>query len=209
VPGQYFPEAADFPQIRIRSEDTIEFNQEYSGTFTIQGLANRYLNIQGTSNLNLNIFVESNGSPLGGFRQISPTSFSPFYPLNEPTWVNAISSDTSIILLSNAEDEEMDYTLDIKLSWNVDKNVVYAYPNPLNTYSQGESLRFLNIPQDADLNIFNMAGKTVATIPGNGNSGVRTWDLRNKSGEAVASGIYIFMVQGDNIEQSGKFSIVR
>jgi len=84
-----------------------------------------------------------------------------------------------------------------------------VYPNPVNITLKGEYIRFLNIPAEADLNIFNMAGKRMARLSSQDNPGVRTWNLRNETGESVASGIYIFYVKGDNIQQTGKFSIVR
>ena len=62
---------------------------------------------------------------------------------------------------------------------------------------------------NADLDIFNMAGRRIARIPPKQSPGVRTWNLHNELGESVASGIYIFYVKGDDIEQTGKFSIVR
>lgn len=209
ISGQFFPDAAAYPSITIRSEDEIVFDQAYQNVIINKNLANRYVRILGINNLKLNIFMESSGSPSGGFRQLTNAYYSPFYPLNEPISIDPIASDTSIIMICNAEEEEVEYSLDIKMASNIDPSEVVAYPNPVNISLKGEYIRFLNIPADADLNIYNMAGKRMARIPSQENPGVRTWNLRNESGESVASGIYIYYVKGDNLEQTGKFSVVR
>ena len=209
ISGQFFPNAADYPQITIKSEDEIEFDQAYRDNVSINHLANRYINIQGINTLRLDVFVESSSSPLGGFRQLSTSYFSPFYPLNEPVVINSTDSDASVFLLCNAEQEDIDYSLNIALAGKIDLSAIVAYPNPVNVSLKGEYIRFLNIPEDADLNIFNMAGKRMIRIPAQEGPGVRTWDLRNESGESVASGIYIFYVKGDTVKQTGKFSVVK
>jgi hypothetical protein len=209
IPGTFFEDAAQYPQVQIRSNDKINFYQTYQVDVNLTGLVNRYFEIYGANSLSLEAFLQSPGAPQGGFRQLSPSSFSPLYPINVPIVLQEIRSDTTVLILSNAERQDTFYRLDLKIAGDVDLTSVYAYPNPANITSQGENIRFINVPPDAQLTIFNIAGKRIVNIPGNDISSVRIWDLRNHIGEEVASGVYIFYVQGDGTEQSGKLSILR
>ena len=209
IPGEFFNDAVEFPQVRIRSEDKINFNQKYHEEVYLAGLTNRYFELYGTNSLILEVFIAAMGSPTGGFRHLSSSSYSSFYPLNVPIVLHSIGSDTTVLVLCNAEDQDNLNTLDIKIAADVDLTSVYAYPNPVDVTSQGRNIRFLNVPPAAQLIIYNTTGKRVADIPGDGNSFLRTWDLSNTMGEVVASGVYIFYIQGDGVTQSGKLSIVR
>lgn len=83
---------------------------------------------------------------------------------------------------------------------------VYAVPNP---YRSGSSvyttpnyhnypdnkIRFVNVPVDCTLEIFTAAGDLVWDTEHHINSGNIEWDVKNESGEDVASGIYIYKLE--------------
>ena len=62
-------------------------------------------------------------------------------------------------------------------------------PNVANPY-----VTFNNLPPEATLRIFNLAGQFVRRLEKNDNSQFMRWDLRNGSGRFVASGVYIVHV---------------
>ena len=67
---------------------------------------------------------------------------------------------------------------------------------------------FRNVPEDGEIYIFSTAGLEVAHIT-EVPSPTRIWDLTNKSGKMVASGIYIYLVKSESVEHKGKFAVIR
>ena len=89
---------------------------------------------------------------------------------------------------------------------NIEKNVVYAYPNPAKNV---EFVKF-NIPYDAkEIKIYNITGEFVNEIKVIDVFNTR-WYLDNYYYKPVATGIYIFMVKTkDNKIYKNKIAVVR
>ena len=82
---------------------------------------------------------------------------------------------------------------------------VIPFPNPFVIQDQPEVLTFDKLPYQATVRIFTVAGELVREIK-SGNQ----WDGRNKSGELVASGIYLFYVQDSSGKSAvGKIAVIR
>lgn len=79
----------------------------------------------------------------------------------------------------------------------------------------GAKLQFMNVPQDAEIRIFDAAGNYVQTvrpemkIDGETQSGRAEWDLKNGSGREIVSGVYIYYITAGGNEQVGRFVVVR
>jgi hypothetical protein len=85
---------------------------------------------------------------------------------------------------------------------------VYAVPNP---YRSGGSrltqenyhnfpdnkVRFVNVPQQATIRIYTVAGDLVWESEHNGSGNIE-WNVENGNSEPVASGVYIFKVEAGN-----------
>ncbi|MCK4672550.1 hypothetical protein KAT67_01075, partial [candidate division WOR-3 bacterium] len=111
----------------------------------------------------------------------------------------------------------------------VDELRVKVVPNPYLVYNEWQStlyskrLKFINLPSECIIRIFNLNGELVRTIrhhytyePAQGEQeitgsagGDEWWDLLNDNRQLVASGVYIFHIQSDVGEQVGKFVIIR
>ncbi len=79
---------------------------------------------------------------------------------------------------------------------------IKAVPNPYylaSTYDNGvlnRRLKFTNLPTDATVRIFTLAGDLVNTIPRNNPANsFEEWDLETREGIPVASGVYIYVVE--------------
>ena len=88
---------------------------------------------------------------------------------------------------------------------NDDFQTAQALPNPVRLGG------FVNLPARATIRIYTVGGLLVDLINHNDPSGggQATWDLRNRSDQFVASGVYFFHVstpEGD--EHVGKFTVV-
>jgi len=90
-----------------------------------------------------------------------------------------------------------------------DLNAVRVYPNPWRSDRHASrDIRFDNLSLGANVKIFNTAGQLVREVPVSGSTA--NWDRRNKSGDTVASGIYIFLIKDSSgSERKGKLAIVK
>jgi photosystem II stability/assembly factor-like uncharacterized protein len=84
---------------------------------------------------------------------------------------------------------------------------IIAYPNPARPSDAG--ITFTNLPDDASLILYNVAGERVferSNIIGN----ETVWTLVNDRGNTVASGVYIYrVVDGDGDYTTGKVAVIR
>jgi hypothetical protein len=95
-------------------------------------------------------------------------------------------------------------------------------PNPVDTNPWVNRLRFINLPPDARISIFTLAGDLVKTI-NSGDvvyqsrdvkitgdfTGVAEWDLTTKNNQEAVSGLYIYVVESSAGTHTGKFVIMR
>ncbi len=97
---------------------------------------------------------------------------------------------------------------------------VYVVPNPYVREAgwdiDGAKLRFVNVPEGAVIRIYDASGSYVDTVYPNKYSydqskqqGAVDWDLKNADGTKVVSGIYIYRLESDRGEKTGRFIIVR
>ncbi|MEW6041371.1 MAG: MBL fold metallo-hydrolase [Elusimicrobiota bacterium] len=92
----------------------------------------------------------------------------------------------------------------------VTPNNVYAYPNPFTAKSGVTYITFKNLTKYAKINIFNIAGELIYETEKNDYTIEHKWDTKNNSGDAVASGTYIYTVTDDaGRNKTGKFQIIR
>ena len=69
---------------------------------------------------------------------------------------------------------------------------------------------FTNLPRECKLSIWTVSGDLVKTIYHNDNyDGKKQWNLRNDSGNLVAPGLYLYVVDSGDFKHAGKFAVVR
>jgi hypothetical protein len=93
---------------------------------------------------------------------------------------------------------------------------VKVVPNPYILHSRFENtpydrkLMFTHLPQECEIQIFNIAGEHIITIQHNNDIGYEYWDLRTKYELEVAYGLYIYVVKTDDgTKAKGKFVIIK
>ena len=105
---------------------------------------------------------------------------------------------------------------------------VKVVPNPYIVYNEWQQnfnlrrLKFINLPNECTIRIFNLNGELVkilihhATTTTGSSAGVTNnaggdewWDLLSEYRQLVVSGVYIFHIQSNVGEQVGKFVIIR
>jgi hypothetical protein len=92
---------------------------------------------------------------------------------------------------------------------------VLVVPNPYrgsevwDQPGQGE-VHFINLPAQARIKIYTTAGDLVRELEHNDNvRDFERWDLRNASGRAVASGIYIYRIEAGTFRFQNRFVVIR
>ena len=69
---------------------------------------------------------------------------------------------------------------------------------------------FANLPQQCEIQIYNIAGEHINTIQHTNNLSYEYWDMRTKYGLEVAYGLYVFVVKADaQTMAKGKFVIIK
>jgi hypothetical protein len=114
-------------------------------------------------------------------------------------------------------DTETQLTLNVKVAPNP-----YLVRNEWQISPQLRRLKFINLPNQCTIRIFNLNGELVKTIVHsetadftgqttveNNAGGDEWWDLLSENRQLVSSGVYIFHVRSDVGEQVGKFVIIR
>lgn len=98
-----------------------------------------------------------------------------------------------------------------------DLRLVHTVPDPYYTQSRFDlspvekALRFVNLPAQATIRIYTVSGLLVDVVNHNdpAGGGMTTWDLKNRSGQFVASGVYFYHVSTpDGQEHIGRFTVI-
>ena len=88
---------------------------------------------------------------------------------------------------------------------------VIVYPNPYEfARARDGTLKFINLPTQAIIKIYNIAGELVRTIQKDDAINRATWDGKNEYGEKVATGIYIYVISSpqDSKKIVGKIAVI-
>jgi len=75
-----------------------------------------------------------------------------------------------------------------------DLSQVRVYPNPwrIDKHASHPTITFANLPVGAAVKLFTTSGHEVKAL--SEVNGLATWDLKNSSGDKVASGIYVYLI---------------
>jgi hypothetical protein len=94
----------------------------------------------------------------------------------------------------------------------------YIISNEWQTQFLQRRLKFINLPAECTIRIFNLNGELVRTLlhhatseggVANNLGGDEWWNILSENQQLVASGVYIFHVQSSVGEQVGKFVVIR
>ena len=86
-------------------------------------------------------------------------------------------------------------------AWEPDVSLTRREPERL--------IRFRNLPNEATVHIFTMAGERIKTLTKNDSSGEIGWDLRTEAGREIAPGVYIYMVRSNVGDHISRFAVIK
>lgn len=100
------------------------------------------------------------------------------------------------------------YRVMLKVAGSLDELIVY--PNPFKVKGAKDNcIKFINLPNNVSLRIYNIAGETVYKKVYDNTSGGITWDGKNDSNRRVAAGVYIYFLEDKSGHtKTGKISVI-
>jgi len=97
-------------------------------------------------------------------------------------------------------------------SWRppqADVSTAHAYPNPCNIKNNCNAVTFTRLTLGAVIYIYTLSGELVKRIDKSSNIDTIGWDLKNDNGSSVASGLYIYLINGEGSSKKGKLVLIR
>ena len=71
-------------------------------------------------------------------------------------------------------------------------------------------IKFVNLPQDAVIRIYSSSGVLVTLLEHHSTTfgGAMDWNVRNRTGRRMASGVYFYHVEAGDARRVGRLTIV-
>ncbi len=85
----------------------------------------------------------------------------------------------------------------------------HAFPNPYRPSEGHTDVTFTNLSSECKIMIFTLTGDNVITIVENDGDGQATWDVKNRAGEELASGLYLYAIESAQDKKMGKLVIIK
>ncbi len=121
--------------------------------------------------------------------------------------------------------EDVSKVITMTVNAGTDMRLVFAVPNPYRTGTSAEthpfyhnfsdgSIKFYNVPKEADIKIYTVAGDFVWEAHHSsptGEDGIISWDVKNHRGQDVGSGVYLYRCKNsaDGSDMFGKIVVIR
>jgi hypothetical protein len=216
VAGQYFPDAALFPEARFLAGDPVENLQKTLKSGSLPRLSFQWYASSILENVPLQLHLKATqGSN-------ASRSLATLIPWLGTTYLQFPASTTYRIDLSSSQlvlpvgivnsrlygDDYFNYEIISNPFTPQSLSEVRVFPQPLILSNSQLFLQFKNLPENSTISIFNSQGSHVITLYTPEGEKKLTWNLKNEHGHLVGGGVYIFHVKSSSIEQQGKFVVI-
>ncbi|PIU19367.1 MAG: hypothetical protein COT18_07900 [Elusimicrobia bacterium CG08_land_8_20_14_0_20_59_10] len=91
----------------------------------------------------------------------------------------------------------------------LDVSSAHVFPNPCNVRAGCNGVTFTRLTLNAEISVFTISGERVRKIHKTGNIDGIGWDLKNEAGSRVASGLYLYFINGGETTRKGKIVVIR
>jgi len=196
--GQFFTEAADYPLITVnRNQDELKAD--------LGALHMRHVQL----------FVEQNSvyqarasaSNSGGYYTHLPDGERYMVPVQLNHWQSFSQQAENPLIVVQGNPTE---TALSGMGYSIQLSSVVTGPQPVRVGKSAAGLTFYNVPAQSKINIFTLNGRLVAQLSNREqNQQALLWNLKDRNGVQVASGVYLFEVNDHNKTTLGKFAVVR
>jgi hypothetical protein len=90
-----------------------------------------------------------------------------------------------------------------------DLSGAHAFPNPFRAGSGADKITFTRLGSITTVRIYTMWGQLVREITASDGLGAIDWDVKNQSGEAAASGLYLYKITSGGETKTGHVAVLR
>lgn len=96
-----------------------------------------------------------------------------------------------------------------------DMGKIKVVPNPYMGRASWETtvgsskVQFVNLPDQCSIRIFTLAGELINTLEHTNGTGTENWNLLSEAGRGISSGVYLFNVQSEYGNYTGKFAVIK
>jgi len=109
-----------------------------------------------------------------------------------------------------------DVTHQVNPATRDDLSQVHTVPDPYYLTNEFEAdagrqvIKFVNLPQDAIIRIYSSSGVLVTLIEHHSTTfgGSHDWDVRNRTGRRVSSGVYFYHIESGSARRVGRLTVV-
>ncbi len=84
----------------------------------------------------------------------------------------------------------------------------HVFPNPFIAKDHA-FVRFTDLPGPGSIRIFTVSGEKVADITIAAGEDPKKWDVVNSSGDKLATGVYLYLVDTGSQKTAGKIVVIR
>jgi hypothetical protein len=216
-PGNYFPDAAEFPELFFETGEEI---REGRSTLVLDSLP-RYSFQWYLSEINvpqyIRVRLDMNDQTKFSFLSSSlvNSNNSDYYriPVNQgvllPFIVNPPDFPFVVVSTDTSQFDYLPYAFIADVTGATSLANTLVYPQPFKMSEHQPFLSFGNIQAGTTLTIFNTNGMFIRQLFAGNDSEPILWDLKNENGNTVGSGVYIYQVERSGEKQRGKLVIVR
>ena len=216
VTGQYFPDAALFPDPRFVAGDPVGDVKNILISDSLPRLSFQWYTSSileyNPLQLHLKATRGSNASLSAATLIPSPGMTYIQFPASTTYQINLLSTQSVLpIGIVNSNLSDNDYFNFELISNPFSESIspdVKVFPQPFKLSHSQQFLQFENLPENSTVSIFNSQGLHLITLNTPEDRQGLIWDLRNEQGHQVGSGVYLFYVKSSAIEQQGKFVII-
>jgi hypothetical protein len=109
-----------------------------------------------------------------------------------------------------------DVTNQVNPATSDDLSQVHTVPDPYYLINDFEAdagrqvIKFVNLPQDAIIRIYSSSGVLVTLIEHHSTTfgGSHDWNVRNRTGRRISSGVYFYHIESGSARRVGRFTVI-
>ncbi len=221
LPGVWFEEAANYPDPNLEESEDILLNSVASQTVFEDVLPPLSFLL-----LKIPVVAVSQGvsialSPANAAIDWAGANFSfaqphiQEFPANvfSETFFNSPEDDLFEAVISGnwseVSDSLMNFEVLLRSANALDTEEILAYPNVIKPELGVSQVTFINLPDNAIIEIFNGNGMRIASVEPSRTGKIAFWNLTSFQGKRVGTGVYIYRVKSDTKSKSGKILVIR
>ncbi|GAB4332811.1 MAG: hypothetical protein Kow0037_10660 [Calditrichia bacterium] len=212
IPGQYFTDAALFPELPVQDGGGIQSAGNRVLLDSLPRLSMQWyqVEVQTAQQTVLQLKAAGNSSAVDliGWL-VSGSQAQSVNPSQSHILEGNHLGDSLFFAIVNTLKNGSDYNSYELIARSENGEIASVYPQPFKWSEATPYIHFDQLPAGAKVYILDSNGRAVQTLQCKSGAVSVSWDLTNRQGDKVGSGVYIFKAIADNGTKEGKFVVIR